>query len=177
MDEECRGLMRQCCTVRWFSSAKTSALKWSRSSESDNVTTTTTMKMMGMMRYLVETDYLFGSWMRTEEEPFAGVTSGTRALAHLRGKFPRCSWTGWCGSTLSSYIYANIPGTHLGLDMLTYSPKSSNASYKNRTNIDIFFSLGNRLNHILNASIPWIVLILKYIQVTCNAFLNLHVHI
>lgn len=42
-----------------------------------------------MMRYLVKTDYLSGSWVRAEEEPLAGVAAAAGALAHLRGELPR----------------------------------------------------------------------------------------
>lgn len=40
------------------------------------------------MHYLVETDYLSGSWVRVEEQSLAGVAAAARALAHLRGVLP-----------------------------------------------------------------------------------------
>lgn len=80
---------------------------------------------MRMMHYLVKTDYLSGSWMRTKEESFAGVAAAAGALTHFRGKFSRGSWTRRCGSTLSSQTYTHISRTYLRLDMLAHSPESS----------------------------------------------------
>lgn len=85
-------------------------------------------KIMEMMRYLVKTDYLSGSWMWTKKEPFAGVATAAGALTHFRSKFPGGSRTRRCSSTLSSQAYAYISRTHLGLNMLTHSPESSNVS-------------------------------------------------
>jgi len=45
------------------------------------------MKMMGMMRYLIETDYLSGSWVRIKKESFTGVAAAAGALAHFCGEF------------------------------------------------------------------------------------------
>lgn len=58
--------------------------------------------MMGMMHYLVETDYLSGSWVRTKEEPLAGVATAAGALAHLRGELPGGPRAGRRGSALPS---------------------------------------------------------------------------
>lgn len=79
---------------------------------------------MGMMRYLVETDYLSGSWMRTEEEPFAGVAAAAGALAHLRGELPGGPWTGRRGSALASQADTDVPGAHLRLNVFAHSPES-----------------------------------------------------
>lgn len=97
------------------------------------VTVTKAKKMIGMMRYLVETDYLSGSWMRIKEEPFASIAAATGALAHLRGEFPGGPRTRRRGSALPTQVYTHIPRTHLGLNVLAHSPKPSDVSCKHRS--------------------------------------------
>lgn len=86
---------------------------------------------MEMMHYLVETDYLSGSWMRTEEEPFTGIATAAGALAHLRGEFPGGSWTGRRRSALSPQVNAHVPRAYLRLNVLAYSPESSDIPLTN----------------------------------------------
>lgn len=102
---------------------------------------TAAVKMMEMMRYLVETDYLSGSWMRTEEEPFAGIATAARALAHFRREFPRGPWTRRRGSTLSSQVYARVSRAHLRLNVFAYSSESSDVPCERQKPIGIFFSI------------------------------------
>lgn len=89
--------------------------------------------MTGMMRYLVETDYLSGSWMRIEEEPFASVAAAAGALAHLRGEFPGGPRTRRRGSALPSQIHAHVPRAHLGLNVLAHPPKPSDVSCEHQS--------------------------------------------
>jgi len=88
---------------------------------------------MQMMRYLVETDYLSGSWMGIKEEPLAGIAAAAGALAHLRGEFPGGPRTRRRGSALPSQIHTHVPRTHLGLNVLAHSPKPSDVSCEHRS--------------------------------------------
>lgn len=88
------------------------------------------MKVMEMMRYLVKTDYLSGSWMRTKKQPFAGIAATAGALTHFRGKLSGGSRTRGCSSTLTSQTDAHISRTYLRLDMFAHSPESSDVSCK-----------------------------------------------
>lgn len=100
------------------------------------------------MRYLVETDYLSGSWMRTEEESFAGVAAAAGAFAHLRGELPRGSRAGRRGSALSAHVYAHVPGAHLRLDVFAHSPESSDIPCEERRYLSSTSrKLGLSLNH------------------------------
>lgn len=90
------------------------------------------MKMMGMMRYLVETDYLSGSWMRIKEESFTSVAATAGTLTHLCGELSGGSRTRRRGSALSSQIHTHISRTHLRLNMLAHSSESSDISYEYR---------------------------------------------
>lgn len=91
------------------------------------------MKMMGVMRYLVETDYLSGSWMRIKKESFASVAAAAGTLAHLRGELSGGSRTGRRGSALSTQVHTHVSRTYLRLNMLAYSPESSDVSCEYQT--------------------------------------------
>lgn len=88
------------------------------------------MNTMGMMRYLVETDYLSGSRMRIKKESFTSVAAAAGTLTHLCGELSGGSRTRRCGSALSSQVHTHISWTHLRLNMLAYSPESSDISCK-----------------------------------------------
>lgn len=96
------------------------------------MTMITKMKMMGMMRYLIETDYLSGSWMRIKKESFTGVATAAGTLTHLCGELSGGPRTRRRGSALSSQVHAHVSRTHLRLDMLAYSPESSDVSCEYR---------------------------------------------
>lgn len=102
-------------------------LQWSRDKKSDNyyITMKMMLKMLGMMRYLVKTDYLSGSWVRIKKESFTSVTATAWTLTHLRGELSGGSWTRRRSSALPSQVHTHISRTHLRLNMLAYSPESS----------------------------------------------------
>lgn len=82
-----------------------------------------------MMRYLVETDYLSGSWMRTKEQSFASVATAAGTFAHLRGgEFSRRPWTRWCRPAVPSQIHSHVSRAHLRLYVLADPSESSNVS-------------------------------------------------
>lgn len=94
--------------------------------------------VMRMMRYLVKTDYLSGSWVRIKKESFTGVAATAGTLTHLRGELSGGSWTRRCSSALPSQVHTHISRTHLRLDMLAYSPESSDVPCECRINFVIW---------------------------------------
>lgn len=96
-------------------------------------------KMTWMMRYLIETDYLSGSWVRIKKESFTGITATAGTLAHLCGELSGGPRTRRRGSALSSQVHTHVSRTHLRLNMLAYSPESSDVSCKRLYSIYLLF--------------------------------------
>ena len=85
------------------------------------------------MHYLVETDYLSGSWVRAEERPFAGVAPAAGTFAHLRGEFPGRSRTRRRRSAvLPPQIYSYVSRADLRLNVLAHPSKSSDVAWKDK---------------------------------------------